>query len=172
MRNVLSLCSLYFSGELWQLCIWLQASYRGKVASKRVYVGCALILEMGVDPTQIPRKLFWQSSSTMICFPGLPSEDRKCEEQSYLQHNCPKGILCGRRLKTRVRLSGFRVRPDFWTVSSINSSLWDNIFDRYNQGIRDHLKSVDCPLLSFIGYSAQHAACQKHTFLYGVVHHQ
>ena len=56
------------------------------------------------------------------------------------------------------------VRPDFWTVSSINSRLWDNIFDRYNQGIHDHLKSADCPLLSFIGYSAQHAACQKRTF--------
>ena len=56
------------------------------------------------------------------------------------------------------------VRSDFWTVSSINSRLWDNIFDRYNQGIRDHLKSVDCQLLSFIGYSAQHATYQKHIF--------
>ena len=56
------------------------------------------------------------------------------------------------------------VCPDFWTVSSINSRLWDNIFGRYNQGIRDHLKSADCQLLSFIGYSVQHATCQKHTF--------
>ena len=79
---------------------------------------------------------------------------------------CPKGILCGRRLKTRVRKSGVRpsVRPDFWTVSSINSMHPYRFFDRYNQGIRDHLKSADCQLLSFIGYRAQHAACQKHTF--------
>ena len=56
------------------------------------------------------------------------------------------------------------VRSDFGTVSSINSKIWDNMFDRYNQGIRDHLKSADCQLLSFIGYSAQHTDCKKHTF--------
>ena len=70
--------------------------------------------------------------------------------------------MCGRRLKTRVRKSGVRCHR-FPAISSINSSLWDNIFGPDNQGIRDHLKSADCQLLSFIGYSAQHAACQKHT---------
>ena len=78
--------------------------------------------------------------------------------------NCPKGILCGRRLKTRVGESGVRsfVRHRFLGISSINSWHANNIFGRYNQGIRDHLKSGDCQLLSFIGYSAQHATRQKH----------
>ena len=56
------------------------------------------------------------------------------------------------------------VRHRFLGISSINNWHANNIFGRYNQGIRDHLKSADCQLLSFIGYSAQHAACQKHTF--------
>ena len=43
------------------------------------------------------------------------------------------------------------VRPDFWTVSSINSRHPYRFFGRDNQGIRDHLKSVDCQFLSLAG---------------------
>ena len=49
-----------------------------------------------------------------------------------------------------MSLSG--VRPDFWIVSSINSRPWDNIFGRYNQGIRDPLRSTDSHILRFTGY--------------------
>ena len=78
---------------------------------------------------------------------------------------CPKGILCGRRLKTCVRLS-VRSPPTniFLEVLSPCRSAPYTIFGCHSQGICDHLKSTDRSVLQKHTDDLQHATCQKHTF--------
>ena len=83
-----------------------------------------------------------------------------------LGYNCPKGILCGRRLETCVRLSVMSAPPPtiFLKVLSPCRSAPYTIFGWHSQSIRDQLKSTDRSVLQKHTDDLQHATCQKHTF--------
>ena len=81
---------------------------------------------------------------------------------------CPKGILCGRRLKTCVRECVRRRRRRlanrFSGVLPLCSSTPYTFFGWHSQGIRNQLKSVDPSVLQKHTDVAHQEICQKHTF--------
>ena len=89
----------------------------------------------------------------------LRSEDVKCASRN----NCPKGILCGRRLKSDV-CSPSADGDGFSAVLPLCSSACDTLFGWHSQGIRDQLKSLDRSVLQKHTDVAHQETCQKHTF--------
>ena len=110
-------------------------------------------------------KCFWMDLYQHLHFPLLWVLKKKYQNSGY--NCCPMGILCGRRLNLCVR-NGVADDDDgdgFSAVLPLCSSTPYTFFGWHSQGIRDQLKSVDQSVLQKHTDVAQHATCQKHTFL-------